>query len=91
MLDFICMGSAELFGTGRERKKIKLEIYVFNEIRTNARYSTSFNIPWRKKYDDRGYASRKIQSCYKKESKRTSSQSFERVLILWMPYVNSAL
>ena len=34
MLDFICMGSTELFGTGIE--KFEIEIYVSSWIRTHA-------------------------------------------------------
>ena len=37
MLDFICMDSAELLGTSRERK-FKMKIYVSSGIRTQARY-----------------------------------------------------
>ena len=35
MLDFICMGSADLFGTEMERK-FKMKIYVSSGIRTHA-------------------------------------------------------
>ena len=35
MLDFICMGSADLFGTGREQR-FKMKIYVSSGIRTHA-------------------------------------------------------
>ena len=35
MLDFICMGSAELFGTGGGGE-FKMKIYVFSGIHTHA-------------------------------------------------------
>ena len=45
MLDFIYMGSADLFGTGRERKKkIKMQICVSSGIRTHAKPLNDRNV-----------------------------------------------